>query len=87
MEGENINVEGDLYLWKSMYSGITLKSTADLNYYDSNDTLFATYFYKLTIISASNVLLVAKSSSIPVSLLPAIIGLIVVTQYNRKKKE
>ena len=87
MEEENIKVEGELYLWKSMYSGITLKSTADLKYYDSNDTLFATYFIKHTIISASNVLLVAKSSSIPLSFLPAIIGLIVVTQYNRRKKE
>ncbi len=87
MEEENIKVKGELYLWKSMYSGITLKSTADLKYYDSNDTLFATYFIKHTIISASKVLLVAKSSSIPVSLIPAIIGLIVVTQYNRKKKK
>ena len=86
-EEESIKVQGELYLWKSMYSGITLKSTADLEYYDSNDTLLAVYYDKNTVISASNVLLVAKSSSIPVSLIPAIFGLIIVTNYNRKKKK
>jgi len=87
IEEENIKVKGELYLWKSMYSGITLKSTTDLEFYDSDDTLYAIYFNKYTVISASKVLLVAKSSSIPASLIPAIIGFIVVTQYNRKKKK
>ncbi len=87
VEEETIKVKGDLYLWKSKHSGITLKSTADLEYYDSNDTLYATFYEKYTVTSASNVLLIAKSSSIPASLIPAIIGFIVVTQYNRKKKK
>ncbi len=86
VEEETIKEKGDLYLWKSKHSGITLKSAADLEYYDSNDTLYATFYEKYTVTSASNVLLIAKSSSIPISLMSGIIGLIVVTQYNRKNK-
>ncbi|MFX0123124.1 MAG: hypothetical protein ACFFAE_05760, partial [Candidatus Hodarchaeota archaeon] len=76
----------DITIWKSKYSGITLKRVVDTTFYDSNDSIFATSYTEFEVESASNVLLISKPSRAIFPLIPTMIALFVIFQSKRKKK-
>ncbi|MFX1252206.1 MAG: hypothetical protein ACFFCZ_11420 [Promethearchaeota archaeon] len=89
---------GDLYtgnytLWKSKYSGVTLKSTYDGKVYDSEDTLIGTVYREYSVTSASNVILlqaIASSFSITdvlVFVITTFTILVLLKKYKFKRRE
>lgn len=77
----------DYKLWKSKYSGITVKNIIDSEVYNSTSSLVATYYEKFTVKSAENVLLAPKSSGIVFPFLPTVIGILVLIQFRKKKED
>ena len=56
-------MRGDYSIWKSKYSGVTLKWIYDGKVYDSEETLVGTVYQKYNIESASNVMLISIAST------------------------
>ncbi|MFX1252205.1 MAG: hypothetical protein ACFFCZ_11415 [Promethearchaeota archaeon] len=52
-----LSLTGDYTLWKSKYSGVTLKTIYDAKVYDNEDTLIGTFYRDYSVQSASNVIL------------------------------
>ncbi|MFX1516950.1 MAG: hypothetical protein ACFFC6_11605 [Promethearchaeota archaeon] len=76
----------DITIWKSKYSGITLKSVVDTTYYDSNDSISTTTYMKSEVGSTKNVLLISKSSRVIFPIIPTMLALFVIFQIKRRKK-
>ncbi len=87
LEEEQYTISADFSLWKSKYSGITLKTIADIEYYDDSSTLLATAYNKITIEEATNVRLMAKAVFTPYPIIPVILGIITFYWYSRKKRK
>ncbi|MFX0171150.1 MAG: hypothetical protein ACFE9L_04460 [Candidatus Hodarchaeota archaeon] len=77
----------DFQFWKSKYSGITLKSIADSDIYNGTSSLIATIYEKFTAKSAEHVQLVPRSSGIVFPFLPALLGILVLIRFKKKKYE
>ncbi len=86
IEDDTYTIKADYYIWKSKYSGITLKTTSDREYYNSDSTLFFSSYRKYTVISANDVLLMPKQSSTPLSFIAAVMSLFVIKRYRRNRK-
>ena len=86
IEEETYKIVADYYIWKSKYSGITLKTTSDREYYKSESTLIFSSYRKYEVISASNALLMPKQSSTPFPFAAAVMGLFIVIRYRRNRK-
>lgn len=84
-ETEMGTISSDHKIWKSKYSGITLKSIIDSKVYDSNSELMMETYDKITVESADNVLLISKSSRITFPVIPTIIALLVIIQFKKKR--
>jgi hypothetical protein len=80
---ETYKVKGDLMVWKSKIGGVTLKSTADLEYYDDQDTLFALIFQKYTVKATTKVSITKSASLI---MFPILLGLLVIPLIRKRKK-
>ncbi|MFX0205937.1 MAG: hypothetical protein ACFFDT_08110 [Candidatus Hodarchaeota archaeon] len=76
----------DYKIWKSKYSGITLRSITDMEVYNSTSSLQATILEKYTVKSADNVLLL-KSSGITFPFLPTVIGISVLFLFKKKNQK
>jgi hypothetical protein len=85
LEEDTLTSKTDYILWKSKYSGITLKSITDSEVYNSTSALVATYYEKHTVKSAENVLLAPKSSGIIFPFVPTVIGIFILILYKKKK--
>ncbi|MFX0182594.1 MAG: hypothetical protein ACFE95_05875 [Candidatus Hodarchaeota archaeon] len=83
---DTLTYKTDYILWKSKYSGITLKSITDSEVYNSTSALVATYYEKYTVKSAENVLLAPKSSGILFPFVTTLIGILILILYNKKRK-
>lgn len=83
-EEGTFTITSDLKMWKSKYSGITLKSIEDSRVKDSDSVLIMDYYEKFEVESADNVLLKPQSSGINFPLLPSILGLIIIIIYKKK---
>jgi len=77
-------ITSDIKIWKSKYSGITLKSIEDSKFKDSNSVLMMEYYDKFEVESVDDVLLKPKSSGINFPLLPSILGLITIILYKKR---
>ncbi len=86
IEKETYKIVADYYIWKSKYSGITLKTTSDREYYNSDSTLIFSSYRKYEVISAHDVLLMPKQSSSPFPFIIVVMGLFVVMRYQRNRK-
>lgn len=86
LEDEQFTIKADFSLWKSKYSGITLKTIADIEYYDESNTMFATLYNKITTTEATNVQLKTKTGFTPYPIIPIILGIIALYWHARKKK-
>jgi len=87
LEEEQYTIIADFTLWKSKYSGMTLKTTADIEYYEESSNMFATAYNKITIEEATKVRLIAKTGFTPYPIIPVILGIITFYWYSRKKKK
>jgi hypothetical protein len=85
-ETEMGTISSDLKIWKSKYSGITLKSITDSKVYDSNSEIIMETYDKITAESAYKVLLIPKSSGVIFPITPAIIALLVIFRFKKKGK-
>lgn len=86
IEEETYSINADISIWKSKFSGITLKSVIDIDFFDTNDTIFATTFDKFTVKSVDNVLLIPKSSRVIFPIIPTVIALLVLFRFKKKQK-
>lgn len=75
----------DITIWKSKYSGITLKSDVDTTFYDNNDEMLTTSSTKFEVTSTEGVLLMSKSSRIVFPLIPPMIALFAAFLLKRKR--
>jgi hypothetical protein len=86
-EEDTFTYKTDYKLWKSKYSGITLKNIADSEVYNSTSSLIATSYKKFYVKSAENVLLAPKSSGIVFPFLPTVIGILVLIRFKKRKED
>ena len=84
-EDDTYTFKNDYKIWKSKYSGITLKMITDTEVFNSSSSLVATLYDKYTVISAENVLLIAKPSSIFFPIVSSIIAVFTLILYQKKR--
>jgi hypothetical protein len=87
LEADPYTIEADYTLWKSKYSGATLKSTEDIDLYtgtNTNSTLFGTTFSRFTVVGIENVTIVPQSSSF--YLVPIMLGVLAAIAYRKLRK-
>ena len=85
-ETEMGTISSDHKIWKSKYSGITLKSIIDSKVYDSNSEQIMETYSKITVESAVNILLIPKSSRVIFPIIPTVIALLVIFRFKKKRK-
>lgn len=82
---DTFTVRSDYKIWKSKYSGVTLKSISDIEYYNSDLFLISTLYSKYTVESIENVLLKKKSSGIYFPLIPIFIGILILVKFKKSR--
>ncbi len=85
IEEETFSTKADIIFWKSKHSGVTLKSSVEVKYYNSNSSLIAITYGKYTVNAVENVELKSESGSFIVyPLIPIIVGIITLIYYKKK---
>ncbi|MFX1514156.1 MAG: hypothetical protein ACFFCQ_16385 [Promethearchaeota archaeon] len=82
-------LKGNYTIWKSIYSGITLKETLDADLLNDSSHVVGRVYLRYTVKAAENVHLVSKSKSgsnglIDFSLIPIFIGILVLTRFRKE---
>lgn len=84
-EDDTYTKKTDYKIWKSKYSGITLKMITDSEVFNGSSSLVATLYDKYTVLTVENVLLIQKSSSIFFPIVSSIIAVVAIILYQKKR--